>query len=146
MLSFRDQPGARQVVIVGCGRTGASIATTLAERRHFVHLLDPNPAVYDALPSSLINEGFIVPVVGDGTLEDDLRRASTQEADVFVAVSGKDAGNALAAQMAHHLFQVPRVICRIGDPTSKEMYSRLGLSTISPAAMVTDTVLEAVEE
>ena len=145
MLSSLDQPGAKHVVVMGCGRTGASIAIILAERRHFIHVLDTDPATYQVLPSSLIDEGFIMPVAGDGTLEDDLRRASTQEADAFVAVAGKDASNALAAQMARHLFQIPRVICRISDPTTKDMYTALGLLAISPATIVRDLVLEAVE-
>ncbi len=75
--------------------------------------------------------------------EKDLRKAMIQDADVFIAVSRRDASNAMAAQMAKHVFRVSTVICRINDPTRKEMYSQLGLVTISATRMVTDMVLDA---
>jgi len=38
----------------------------------------------------------------------------------------------MAAQIAKHMYNVPRVICRIYDPLREEMYQTLGLETISP--------------
>ena len=84
-----------------------------------------------------------MPIVGDGTLESDLRKASTQDADMFIAVSGKDSWNAMGAQIAKHILMVPTVICRMNDPVRNEMYSQLGLVTISATGLVTDMILEA---
>ena len=145
MLSSIDQPNSKRVVIVGCGRIGLSIAVALAERRHVVHLLDIDPAAYEYLPENLVDEGLITPTVGDGTLEDDLSLAAVQKADVFVAASDQDSVNALAAQMAQRLFHVPKVICRVSDPAIEEMYGKLGLATINPAAVVTGMVVETTE-
>ena len=128
---------------MGCGRIGLSIATALSEQGHTVHILDLSPSAFDLLPAGMKDDGRIVPIVGDGTREADLRRASTQDADVFIALSGKDARNALSAQIAKHVLQVPTVICRINDPTRKEMYTQLGLTAVSAAGLVTEAVLEA---
>ena len=131
------------VVIMGAGRVGLSVAVSLSDEGHTVHLLDLSEDAFELVPQGKVEDGQIVPMVGDGTIERDLRRAMTQDADVFIAVSRRDVGNAIAAQMAKHIFRVPISICRINDPTRKEMYSRLGLVTISATRMVTDMVLDA---
>ena len=103
-------------------------------------------AAFDVLPPGTVEAGQIVPMVGDGTLESDLRGAFVQDAGVFVAVSGRDSFNALAAQLAKHVLQVPTVICRINDPTRNEMYRALGLVTVSATRLVSDLVLEATAD
>jgi trk system potassium uptake protein TrkA len=126
---------------MGCGRLGASIANSLSEAGHTLYMLDLNTAAFDLLPPGMIEDGHILPVVGDGTLERDLRKAYAQDADIFVAVSGRDALNALAAQVAQHILQVPVVICRINDPTRNEVYSQLGLITVSATELVSSEVI-----
>ena len=133
----------RRVVVMGCGRTGASIVTALSQEGCPVIVIDVDPDAFGLLPPGTVGEGYIVPILADGTLEEDLRKASTQDADVFVALSGSDMSNALAAQIAKHLLQVPTVICRMNDPTRKEMYHQLGLVTISATTVITDMILEA---
>jgi len=143
-LPQRTGSGSKRVVIMGCGRIGASIAIALADQGHSVGILDVNVAAFDLLPPGLVDDDRIAPTLGDGTSEDGLRKASTQEADVFIAMAGKDTRNALAANIAKHVLQVPRVICRMNDPTRKEMYEELGLITVSATSLVTEMVLEAV--
>ena len=140
---IRPDASSRSAVIMGCGRVGASIAAALFERGYTLRVLDPDIASFDRLPSGAVEDGQVVPIVGDGTYEADLRRASTQDADLFIAVSGKDSINALGAQMAKHLLLVPTVICRMNDPVRNEMYSQLGLVTISATGLVTEMILEA---
>ena len=135
----------QQVVIMGCGRLGASVATELAQVGNTLHILDLNPANFDRLPAELINDGTVTPIVGDGTLEEGLRRAAIEDAGVFVALSGRDTRNALAAQIAQHIFEVPTVVCRMNDITRKEMYEELGLTAISPIKIVTQMVVEAAQ-
>ena len=139
----RAEAGAKRVLIVGCGRIGARVAATLAEQGHSVHVVDPDRDAFDLLPPGMVGSGQILPIVGDGTLEADLRKASAEDSDVLVAVAGRDTRNALAAQIAKHILQVPTVICRMNDPVRKEMYGGLGLITISASKLVTDMVLEA---
>ena len=55
-------------------------------------------------------------VVGNGTDADVLRRAGIEDADGFVAVTEGDNRNIMAAQVAKHVFKVPRVVARIYDP------------------------------
>jgi len=119
------------VVIMGCGRVGAQLAALLDEEGHKVTILDIEPYSFRRLPSSFNG----TPLVGDGTDEDYLKRAGIEEADAFVAVTQGDNRNVMAAQIAKHSFNVPKVVCRIYDPLREELYHTLGLETISPTTI-----------
>ena len=137
--------GPARVVIVGCGRTGADIAVALSEAGYLALILDTEMSAFDILPSGLIEDGDIQPILGDGTLESDLRRAFAQDASVFIAVSGNDAANALSAQIAHHVLRIPKVICRLNDLVMKDMYEGLELTTVSPTSLVRDLIIDATD-
>jgi trk system potassium uptake protein TrkA len=119
------------VVIMGCGRVGAQLAALLDEEGHKVTILDIEPYSFRRLPSSFNG----TPLVGDGTDEDYLKRAWIEKADAFVAVTQGDNRNVMAAQIAKHIFNVPKVVCRIYDPLREELYHTLGLETISPTTI-----------
>ena len=59
--------GPARVVIVGCGRTGADIAVALSEAGYLALILDLEMSAFDILPSGLIEDGDIQPILGDGT-------------------------------------------------------------------------------
>ena len=145
MISDLDQAAQRRktVLIMGCGRLGALIATSLVEQGCKVHILDRAAETFQRLPEVMVQEGSIEPVVGDGTHQADLRKASIRDADVFIAVSGRDTQNALAAQIALHVFEIPDVICRMNDLTRKEMYDGLGVTAVSGLQLVADMMIAA---
>ena len=49
-----------------------------------------------------------------------------------------------ATQIAKHIFNVPRGICRIYDPIREEMYRELGLETISPSKVGAQLLREVI--
>ncbi len=116
------------IVIMGCGRVGAQLAGMLDEDGHKVIVMDSDTYSFRRLPTSFKG----TPLVGDGTDEDYLKKAGIEEADAFIAVTQGDNRNVMAAQIAKHVYNVPKVICRIYDPLREEMYQTLGLETISP--------------
>ncbi len=119
------------VVIMGCGRVGAQLASLLDADGHKVTVLDIDAHSFRRLPPSFGGTAL----VGDGTDEEVLRRAGIGEADAFVAVTQGDNRNVMAAQVAKHVFNVPRVLCRIYDPLRKDVYEALGLEAISPTTV-----------
>ena len=125
---------------MGCGRVGVIIATALWEEGHQVVVLDINAESLRRLPEELQQEA----IVGDGTLEEDLRKGGIEGTDAFVAVSSGDTANVLAAQMAERVFQVNKVICQIDDTARYEIYKELGLKAVSSTRLVSDLILEAV--
>jgi trk system potassium uptake protein TrkA len=117
---------------MGCGMVGAELATLLDSEENQVTVLDLDPDRFEQLPPTFKGEALI----GDGTEAEDLERAGVQEADAFVALTEEDNRNILAAQMAKHIYDVPRVLCRIYGPARSELYEELGLETFSPTRIV----------
>jgi trk system potassium uptake protein TrkA len=129
-----------RVLIMGCGGVGTLVAETLSQVGHDVVVLDSDPESFRRLPEDLKRKA----TVGDGTQREDLTAAGIDEAEVFVAVSSSDTANALASQMAKHVFQVDKVVCRINDPANYAMYTDLGLDTVSATQVVSHLIVEKV--
>jgi len=134
-----------KVVILGCGRVGAALASMLSREGHTVMIVDLNDEAFGRLSPTFPQSQT---VLGDGTDEDVLRRAGIEQADAFVAATNGDNRNILAAQIARHTFRVPRVLCRIYDPIRQETYNGMGLESISPtiigAKLFRDALLNPV--
>lgn len=130
-----------KVVIMGCGRVGAQLAAALDGAGHEVVVLDVDSSAFRRLPSGFAGRAML----GDATDQDVLRRAGIQEAAAFIAVTQGDNRNVLAAQIAQHIFKVPKVICRIYDPIREELYHSLGLRTISPTKVMAQLIREHLE-
>ena len=128
-------------MIVGCGRLGASVAEELLERGDHVTILDTDAENFRRLRS----HPRLKMRVGDGVSHETLRNAGIESMGSFVAATGQDTTNALAAQSAHSTFGVAHVVCRINDPVRSEMYKNLGLTTVSPNKVVLDLMLAAME-
>ncbi|MBI4570787.1 MAG: TrkA family potassium uptake protein [Chloroflexi bacterium] len=131
-----------KVIIMGCGRAGSELATTLDREGHDVTVLDINPYQFTRfLPETFAGKTM----AGNGIDQDVLRRAGIEEADAFIAVTAGDNRNVMASQIAQHIFHVSRVVCRIYDPMREQMYHRLGLRTISPTKEWARLLKEALE-
>ena len=123
-----------KVVIVGCGRVGSRLASELDREGHTVVLVDRTQAAFDrAAARGVLNRDFRGDfVIGDGTDSEFLRRAEIEDADSFVALTEGDNRNIMAAQIAKHIYKVPRVVCRIYDPIRGEAYRKLGVDVFCP--------------
>jgi len=119
------------VVIMGCGRVGAQLASLLDAEGHKVTVLDVDAYSFRRLPPTFGGTAL----VGDGTDEEMLKKAGIEEAEAFVAVTQGDNRNVMAAQIAKHIFNITKVVCRIYDPLRKDIYEALGLEAISPTTV-----------
>ena len=90
-----------KIVIVGCGRVGASAAELWDAAGHEVIVLDISTRAFERLPSTFGGTA----IRGDGTDEDVLRRAGAEGADVFLALTEGDNRNVMAAQLAVEAFE-----------------------------------------
>ena len=131
-----------KVVIMGCGRVGAQLAALLDADGHTVTVLDVDAYSFRRLPSEFSGTALL----GNGIDEEVLKRAGIEEADAFVAVTQGDNRNIMAAQIAKHIFNVPKVTCRIYDPLRRDLYEALGLDAISPTTVFAQMLREEVEK
>ncbi|MGC4191384.1 MAG: TrkA family potassium uptake protein [Thermomicrobiales bacterium] len=128
------------VIIMGCGRVGARVASLLDQNGHDVTVIDTNSSAFKRLSPDFSGEA----IIGTGIDEDVLRSAGIEDAHAFVAVTNGDNRNIMAAQVARTVFNVPQVICRIYDPVREDTYRRLGLSTVCPTTTVSAQILDQV--
>jgi trk system potassium uptake protein TrkA len=131
-----------RVVILGCGRVGARLATDLDREGHTVSIIDnSNESLQRRLSPDF--QGNVV--LGNGIDEDVLRRAGIERTDVFAAVTDDDNTNIMASQMAQTIFKVPRVVCRIYDPLRNETYRTLGLQTVAPVLLAANRIRDLLQ-
>jgi trk system potassium uptake protein TrkA len=108
---------------------------------HDVTILDVTARAFRRLPPDFGGKQH----VGNGIDVDTLEKIGAKEADAFVASTQGDNRNVMATQMAKHLFNVPRTLCRIYDPIREEIYNNLGLETISPTVAGADMFKERLD-
>jgi trk system potassium uptake protein TrkA len=63
-----------------------------------------------------------------------------------MALTEGDNRNVMAAQLAKHVFNVPRVIAKINDPLRARAYRTLGLETICRTTILSDALVTAAVE
>ncbi len=137
-----------KVLIVGCGRVGSRLASDMSKAGHDVTIIDRAPAALSrAAERGVLGTDFRGnAMVGDGCDAELLTRAGIEDADCFIAVTEGDNRNIMAAQIAQHVFKVPRVVCRITDPIREEAYRKMGLNTFCPTTEQEDRIHSMILE
>ena len=130
-----------RIVIMGCGRVGAQIASLLEDEGHDITILDIDIYSFRRLLPDFKGTALL----GNGMDEEVLRKADIEEADVIVAMTQGDNRNVMAAQIAKHIFNVPRVISRIYDPLRQELYDTLGIEAFSPTTIFAELVRDKLK-
>lgn len=130
-----------KIIILGCGRMGATMAMRLSKAGHNVTVIDREPDAFRRLRDF---DGKTV--FGNGLDPDVLRRAGIEQADTFVAVTNGDNRNITAVQIAKEIFNVPKVLARIYDPMRAAAYEELGIPTLCTtnigAGLMIDFILD----
>lgn len=129
------------VVIMGCGRVGAALASELSRGGNDVLILDTDESAFRFLPDDFPGQTF----VGNGIDLDVLRKIGIEKADVFVSATRGDNRNVMAAQIAKHIFGVKIVASRVFDPLREEMYRNMGLRTINPTRVQAKRLKRIIE-
>jgi len=129
-----------KVIIGGCGRVGALLATRFSAAGNEVVVIDKNAAAFRRL-----GKGF------DGTTlrgmvfdYDTLTKAGVDRADAFIAVTSGDNSNVVSATVAREIYRVPKVVARIFDPRRAEIYRRLGIQTVSSVTWAANEIVSLV--
>ena len=90
----------------------------------------------EILPQAMI-------ICGDGTNIDMLENAGVRDADCFIAISGNDADNLVASQLAKQYFGAKKVIARANDPRNLETMRVLG---VDYAVSSTEIIAQMIEQ
>ncbi|MCX6374965.1 MAG: TrkA family potassium uptake protein [Armatimonadetes bacterium] len=117
---------SKNVIILGCGRIGATLARSMAKEGHNVSIIDRSSDAFRKLGPDFTGNK----ILGNGIDDAVLKKAGIEKADAFVAVTNGDNTNIMSVQIAKEKFNVPKVITRIYDPIRACAYRELGIETI----------------
>jgi len=118
------------IIVVGCGRVGAELASRLFQRGHEVAVVDQVGSSFADLDPDYRGRT----IEGEVLSQDVLIRAGIQGADGLTAVTNSDSVNAVVGHMAREVYKVANVVVRNYDPRWLPMYEAFGLQVVSSTA------------
>jgi trk system potassium uptake protein TrkA len=104
------------IIILGAGRVGESVAESLVSEQNDITVIDQDPTRLRWLEERLDLRG----VVGNGIQPSVLHEAGAKDADMLIACAAADESNLVVCKIAHDLFQVPTTIARLRSSELKE--------------------------
>ncbi|HUH16762.1 MAG TPA: TrkA family potassium uptake protein [Methylomirabilota bacterium] len=121
------------VVVIGGGNVGYYLTKELLAAGHEVVVIEEDTARARTIADELGN----IVVANDGCEGRYQAEAGMGRADVMAAVTGDDAVNLAACQIAKMRFNVPRAISRINDPKNEKLFRQLAIDeTVSPTRAI----------
>jgi len=136
-----------QIVIVGGGQVGTTLAERLSGEGHDVSLLERDPVLAAELQESL----DVRVVEGNGATADALRRAGAADASLVLACTDSDEANFVSGRVAASMFKVPHVVVRLRDPAHEEAFQELSrhdaveIVCVNPEAAAVDKIALLLE-
>ena len=118
-----------QIIIVGCGKVGRTLAEQLQEEESDITLIDVSSNVINSLEDDIDAMG----IVGNGASINTLMEAGIENADILIAVTGSDEMNLLCcliAQKTGHCHTIARVRNPIYANEIGFIKKRLGVTMI----------------
>jgi trk system potassium uptake protein TrkA len=128
-----------KVVIVGCGRTGSSVAMRLADEGWDVICVDEDETALARLGNW--RGGFIA---GHGMDLEVLERAGIASADAAVVSTDGDNSNVVIGQVIQRRYGLGCVVVRILDPRRADFYAERGLRVVCPTQTAIATLTDVV--
>lgn len=115
------------VLIVGGGRVGLTLASSLSQDGYDVALIENDPKVCKVVTEEI--DAMVI--CGSGTSMKTLKDANIADVDVFVAATGSDEANLMACILAKDYN--PKIVARVSDTAHKDIFRKAGVDcVISP--------------
>lgn len=130
-----------QILVYGCNRLVSRLVPDLVGQGVEITVLGKEK---DCLNSVASHSGVQVILTAEPMMQDYLQDAGISHADVFLAMSTDDYENVLTAQIAQHIFNVPKVVCHLINPQLQVLYSALGLSVVGYTTGLIHDVKQAI--
>lgn len=132
-----------EIIIVGCGKVGSSLAEQLDAEGHNLTLVDTNPDILNELTNTL----DVRTIVGHGASYSILTEAGIETADLLIAVTASDELNLLCCLTAKKAGN-SKTIARVRNPIyAKEVNffkEELGLAMIINPELATATEIARI--
>ena len=131
-----------KLVVIGCGRVGASVAREFHADGWDVTAVDEKQEALDRLGADW--PGAFV--VGHGMDSDILRQAGVPDADAVVVSTNGDNTNLVIGQVVKMRYGVECVVVRILDPARAKFYEERGMQIVCPTQTAIGALSQAVRK
>jgi trk system potassium uptake protein TrkA len=130
-----------RVLILGCNQLTTNLVLDLAQAGSHVTIVANDRQCLERLAEE---PRVQVILSTEPQMEDYLQQGGVDNADVFLALSDDDHQNALAAQIALHIFNVPKVVCHLDNPQLQILYAGLGLEVVGYSFGLLQDIRQAI--
>ena len=138
---------AMNIIILGAGRVGESVAESLVSEQNDITVVDTSPQRLRELQERLDLRG----VAGNGIQPSVLEAAGARDADMLIACASADETNLVACKVAHDVFSIPTRIARLRSAEFVEGGKLLGPEgfaveeVICPEASITRAIEQLID-
>lgn len=122
------------IIIVGCGRFGSTLANELSDAGHNVSVIDRDNERLNVLGSGFNG----VKIKGIEYDDEILKEAGIGTADVLLCVTPDENINITVSLIAKEIYKVPQIVARIVNPNRQNIYEELEIKTINPIQLGSD--------
>lgn len=121
----------QKVLVAGCGRFGACLASALSESGYDVIVIDKQECAFKRLCDSF--GGF--EIVGDASDLSVLESSDIQHCNLVLVSTDNDNVNCMIAQIAHTIYHINQVYIRLNDPYKEKLLEQTTIKAIYPARL-----------
>jgi len=129
-----------QIIVIGSGKVGSTLARMLVNKGHGVVIIENNRSLLENAKDIDCIKIHGVPID-----QDVLKNAGIEEVDAVCAVTQDDNMNIMTAQVAREIFKVKKVVTRIFNPISKELFEEFGLDTVCSTSITANALYRTLE-
>ena len=135
------------IIILGAGRVGESVAESLVSEKNDITVVDTSPERLRSLQERMDLRG----VAGNGIQPSVLEAAGARDADMLIACTPADETNLVACKVAHLQFGIPTRIARLRSAELQQGSPLLGPdgfavdAVLCPEESVTATICKLIE-
>ena len=133
-----------KVLILGAGRVGGSLASSLVNSNYDVSIVDLDKSTLSELEDKL----DILTVEGHASHPISIKKAGADDSTTVIAVTSDDEVNLIACQVAKRNFKVKKTICRLSEKSYTENLDIFGENivdiVISPETEVMNHLKELI--
>ena len=132
-----------QVLILGCNQLTSNLVPDLAQAHYDVTVVSRDR---QCLVQVADVPRVTVILAAEPMMQDYLQAGGIDTTDIFLALSSDDHQNALVAQIALHIFNVPKVVCHLNDPQLQILYSGLGMDVVGYSVGLLQDIRQVMEK
>jgi len=99
------------IIIIGCGKTGEELVSSLLAENHNISIVDPLPSVIAAMQEAY----DILGICGSGVVTETLKEAGVDKADLVISCTSQDEINVLSCAIAKRL-GAQNCVARVRNP------------------------------